>query len=88
MTREAGHDRTVRLLAGRLEAIATARERLAADAVALAGLELDVRRALAATRNAVSLELLSPAEAGAIWEEASRRHPQARLLVDWQTAAA
>ena len=34
--------------------------------------------AVAATRHAVALSLLTPTEAGAIWDEVASRHPEAR----------
>jgi hypothetical protein len=69
------HDRTVRLLAARLETLAVASirspggERVYRD---------HILAALAATRHAVALELLSPQEAGAIWTQVATRHPEAR----------
>lgn len=75
MTPRARHDRTVRLLAARLEEIALASERRP-----VGGPEIE-RRALgaaAATRHAVKLELLSAEEAGAIWAEVAARHPDTR----------
>ncbi len=69
------HDRTVRLLAARLEEIALAGERagtLDRD------LEPRLLGAVAATRHAVRLELLSAEEADAIWHDVAARHPAAR----------
>jgi hypothetical protein len=69
------HDRTVRLLAARLESLAVASirapggERVYRD---------HILAAIAATRHAVALDLLSPAEAGAIWAQVATRHPEAR----------
>ena len=69
------HDRTVRLLAARLETLAVASvrspggERVYRD---------HILAAVAATRHAVALELLSPQEAGAIWTQVATRHPEAR----------
>ena len=72
---EQRHIRTVRLLETKLEAIAVASERsLSGDRT----VDPQVRRAVAATRHAVQLELLSPAEAGAIWESLANRHPGVR----------
>ena len=68
------HDRIVRLLAVRLEALARVSER------SLAGsrpLEPDVLRAAVATRHAIELDLLSLEEADEIWAEVARRHPDA-----------
>jgi hypothetical protein len=69
------HDRTVRLLAARLESLAVASirspggERVYRD---------HILAAVAATRHAVALGLLSAEEAGAIWIEVATRHPEAR----------
>jgi hypothetical protein len=69
------HDRTVRLLAARLESLAVASirspggERVYRD---------HILAAVAATRHAVALELLSAEEAHAIWIEVAARHPEAR----------
>jgi hypothetical protein len=69
------HDRTVRLLAARLEGLAVASMRTP-------GGERIVRHhilaAIAATRHAVDLGLLSTAEADSIWAEVAQRHPDAR----------
>ncbi len=76
MQRQTHHDRTIRLLECRLEALAGASERL------LSGprpLDRQVLAVEAATRHAVKLELLSPEEAGEIWAAVARRHP----LVRW-----
>lgn len=76
MTRSARHDRTVRLLAGRLETIAQAAERVHGSEREV---ELSLLRAAAATRNAVELELITADEADAIWRAAAARHPGAHL---------
>jgi hypothetical protein len=74
MDSHARHDRTVRLLADRLETLAVASirspggERVYRD---------HILAAVAATRHAVALRLLTPAEAGAIWDEVAGRHPDA-----------
>jgi phage tail sheath gpL-like len=68
------HDRIVRLLEVRLEALARASERSLAGS---GSLESDVLRAAVATRHAIELDLLSLAEADAIWAEVARRHPGA-----------
>ena len=68
------HDRTVRLLEARLEALAHSSEH------SLAGPQAVDRHVVAltvATRNAVELELLSAEEAHAIWAGVARRHPAA-----------
>jgi hypothetical protein len=68
------HDRTVRLLAARLDSLAVASirspggERVYRD---------HILAAVAATRHAVALELLTVEEAGAIWIEVAQRHPEA-----------
>jgi hypothetical protein len=80
MDAQTRHDRTVRLLAARLESLAVASirspggERVYRD---------HILAAVAATRHAVALDLLSPEEAGAIWIDVAARHPEAR----WCAAA-
>lgn len=74
MSPDARHDHTVRLLAGRLEEIALATERRPARR---AELETSVLAALAATRHAVALGLMSAEEADAIWASVADRHPTA-----------
>jgi hypothetical protein len=73
------HDRTVRLLEARLEALAFVSERAPRG-----GRPYDrhILGAAAATRHAVALHLLSPEEAGAIWAAVARRHPQASWCRD------
>jgi hypothetical protein len=68
------HDRTVRLLADRLETLAVASLRVPRGDRAYRD---HILAALAATRHAVALRLLTPAEAGAIWNEVAGRHPEA-----------
>jgi hypothetical protein len=74
MDSHARHDRTVRLLATRLETLAVASlrspggERTYRD---------HILAAVAATRHAVALDLLSPKEADTIWADVARRHPEA-----------
>jgi hypothetical protein len=68
------HDRTVRLLEARLEALAVVSERGPGSRRSYDRLILG---AAAATRHAVALHLLSPEEAGAIWADVARRHPDA-----------
>ena len=70
----ARHDRTVRLLADRLETLAVASLRSPGGARAYRD---HILAAVAATRHAVALELLSPKEADAIWAEVAKRHPEA-----------
>ena len=68
------HDRTVRLLAARLETLAVASMRTP-------GGERMVRHhilaAVAATRHAIDLDLLTSDEADSIWAEVAERHPEA-----------
>jgi hypothetical protein len=73
------HDRTVRLLEARLEAIAVVSERAPGG-----GRPFDrhILGAAAATRHAVALRLLSHEEAGAIWAGVARRHPDAHWCRD------
>lgn len=82
MQRELSHDRTVRMLAALLEAIAVASERAPAHG---RDLEPHVQRAAAATRNAVRLELITGSEAGAIWGAVARRHPGVRWAAQGPT---
>lgn len=74
MERPDRHDRIVRLLAVRLEALARVSERSLAGSRSF---EPDVLRAAAATRHAIELELLSLEEAEEIWADVARRHPDA-----------
>ena len=69
------HDRTVRLLATRLETLAVASARFPGGERAYRD---HILAAVAATRHAVALDLISPAEAGAIWRQVAGRHPEAR----------
>lgn len=68
------HDRTVRLLADRLETLAVASLRVPGGERAYRD---HILAALAATRHAVALRLISPDEAAAIWDEVAGRHPEA-----------
>jgi hypothetical protein len=78
MDSHARHDRTLRLLAARLETLAVASlrcpggERVYRD---------HILAAVAATRHAVALDLLSSEEADAIWTQVAHRHPEARWCV-------
>jgi hypothetical protein len=74
MDAHAKHDRTIRLLEARLEALAAMSERSPRSERAL---EREIIAAAAATRHAVALQLISSDEAGAIWQTVARRHPQA-----------
>jgi hypothetical protein len=75
MDTHARHDRTIRILAARLETLAVASirspggERVYRD---------HILAAVAATRHAVALDLISPEEAGAIWTHVARSHPEAQ----------
>jgi uncharacterized protein (UPF0548 family) len=74
MDERSRHDRTVRLLEARLEALAVASARVPRGA---RDLDREIVAAVAATRHAVALELLSFDEAAAIWSEVAQRHPGA-----------
>jgi hypothetical protein len=63
MDSHARHDRTVRLLATRLETLAVASLRSPGGERTY--------------RHAVALDLLSPKEADTIWADVARRHPEA-----------
>ncbi|HEX2110303.1 MAG TPA: hypothetical protein VHF67_02005 [Gaiellaceae bacterium] len=70
--RQRHHDRTMRLLEARLEALAAVTERsLSGPRPVLA----HVLALEAATRHAVQLRVLSRDEAGAIWASVAERHP-------------
>jgi hypothetical protein len=84
MDRDAQHERTLRLLESKLEALAHVSEHsLAAELV-----DAQVDSAVAATRHAVELELISPAEADEIWTRVAERHPEARWCRDRRRRAA
>jgi hypothetical protein len=70
------HDRTVRLLAARLDSLAVASLRAPGGERVY---RHHILAAIAATRHAVDLDLLSTAEADAIWADVAARHPDA----DW-----
>jgi soluble lytic murein transglycosylase-like protein len=72
MTAELRGDRTARLLARRLEEIASAAERACASRGAVARL---LEPASIATAYAVRLELVSADRAATIWRDAASRHP-------------
>jgi len=74
MTTNPKHDRTVRLLEARLEALAVVSERAPSGPRPYDGHILGV---VAATRHAVALNHPSPQEAGEIWAGVARRHPDA-----------
>lgn len=75
MDERSRHDRTVRLLETRLEALAAASERAPRGERRF---EREIAAVFAATRHAVTLALISTAEADAIWAAVARRHPSAR----------
>lgn len=68
------HDRTVRLLEARLEALAAASERTPSGERRY---DHHINGVMAATRHAVALELLSKEEADEIWAAVAQRHPRA-----------
>lgn len=68
------HDRTVRLLAARLETIAVASTRAPGGERVY---RHHILAAVAATRHAVDLDLLTTAEADSIWADVAHRHPEA-----------
>jgi hypothetical protein len=68
------HDRTMRLLEARLEALAFASERAP---VSERRFERQIVATVAATRHAVALELITSDEAGTVWAGVARRHPAA-----------
>jgi hypothetical protein len=72
MDERARHDRTLRLLEARLEALAGACER---DPRGELRLEREIVAVIAATRHAVALELITSREADGIWAAVARRHP-------------
>jgi hypothetical protein len=74
MDERARHDRTVRLLEARLEALAAASERAPRGERRF---DREIVGAVAATRHAIALQLLTAAEADAIWAVVARRHPGA-----------
>jgi len=68
------HDRTVRLLAARLDALAVASLRAPGGERVY---RHHILAAIAATRHAIDLDLLSSAEADSIWSDVAARHPEA-----------
>jgi hypothetical protein len=73
------HDRTVRLLEARLEALAVVSERALTRPRPY---DRHILGVMAATRHAVALDLLSSQEAGDIWAGVARRHPGASWCRD------
>lgn len=74
MDAHARHDRTLRLLEARLETLALASQRSPRGGQPF---ERQIVAAVAATRHAVALELISSEEAGAIWATVASRYPGA-----------
>jgi hypothetical protein len=68
------HDRTLRLLEARLEALAGASERQPRGELRF---EREIAATVAATKHAIDLELISVEEAGAVWARVAGRHPDA-----------
>jgi hypothetical protein len=68
------HDRTLRLLEARLEALAFASARAP---ISGRRFERQIVAAGAATRHAVALELITSEEAGALWAGVASRYPAA-----------
>ncbi len=81
MDERARHDRTLRLLEARLEALADVCERSPRGERRLEG---EIAAAAAATRHAVKLGLISADEATSVWASVARRHPGA----PWQRRSA
>ncbi|MBD0290608.1 MAG: hypothetical protein ICV74_05075 [Thermoleophilia bacterium] len=69
---EEAHERRARLLAARLEALATASERSLSGERPLDG---RITALEAATRHAVALGLLTGGEAAELWRAVAERHP-------------
>jgi hypothetical protein len=78
------HERTLRLLEARLEALAVATERAPGGARRF---DAQIDGVFAATRHAVALELISSDEAGEIWAGVAQRHPGADWCQVWPLAA-
>jgi hypothetical protein len=74
MDSDSRHERTVRLLEARLEALAAVSERSPRGELRY---DSQIMATQAATRHAVALELITFEEAGAIWGEVAARHPLA-----------
>ena len=68
------HDRTLRLLEARLEALASACERTPRGDHRF---DTEIAAAAAATRHAVELGLISAPEANSVWAAVASRHPDA-----------
>jgi hypothetical protein len=74
MDERARHDRTLRLLEARLEALADACERAPRGERRF---EPEIVAVGAATRHAVALGLISALEGDTVWAAVARRHPGA-----------
>ncbi len=74
MDERARHDRTLRLLEARLDALADACERAPRGERRF---EPEIDAAVAATRHAVALGLINAREADRVWAAVVRRHPRA-----------
>jgi hypothetical protein len=70
----ARHDRTLRLLEARLEALADACERAPRGERRF---DHEIAAAVAATRHAVELGMISVPEGDTVWADVARRHPHA-----------
>ena len=75
MNERARHDRTLRLLEARLEALADACERAPRGERRF---ESEIVAAVAATRHAVELGLISARDGDRVGAAVARRHPRAR----------
>ena len=75
MDERSRHDRTIRLLEARLDALAAVSERAPRGERRY---DREIAAAAAATRHAVALALISTEEAAAVWESVASRHPDAR----------
>jgi hypothetical protein len=74
MDDHARHDRTLRLLEARLDALAGACEHSRRGELRF---EREIAAAAAATRHAVDLGLISALEGDAVWAAVAARHPRA-----------
>ena len=79
-----GHERTVRLLEARLELLASIGERCPATERRF---DAHVDAVAEATQRAIELEVLTPAEAAAVWATVAGRHPNALWCADHPRAA-
>ncbi len=84
MDERARHDRTLRLLEARLEALAGACGRAPRGELRF---EREIAAAVAATRHAIALGLISADEADAVWAAVAGRHPDAEWCAGPRLAA-